>query len=79
MLPDYFGLFFKIIVLFFGLVLVWKTLGLRIISNNKIGIVEKWWSAKGSLKEQIIALNGEAGYQPELLRGGIHFLTPLKI
>lgn len=51
--------------------------GLRIIDNDKVGIVEKWWSTKGSLKEQIIALNGEAGYQPELLRGGIHFRTPL--
>lgn len=51
--------------------------GLRIIDNDKVGIVEKWWSSKGSLKEQIIALNGEAGYQPELLRGGIHFRTPL--
>lgn len=61
-----------------GLFLLWKLIGLRIIPNNKIGIVEKWWSARGSLNEQIIALNGEAGYQPEVLRGGIHFLTPFK-
>ena len=60
------------------LILVWKLIGLRIIPNNKIGIVEKWWSTKGSLDEQIIALKGEAGYQPELLRGGIHFRTPLQ-
>ncbi|MEG1254237.1 SPFH domain-containing protein [Clostridium sp.] len=56
--------------------LLWL-LGFRIIPNNKIAIVEKWWSTKGSLKEQIIALNGEAGYQPNVLRGGIHFKTPL--
>lgn len=56
--------------------LLW-ILGFRIIDNDKVGIVEKWWSRKGSLKEQIIVLNGEAGYQPELLRGGIHFRTPL--
>ncbi|MCX7711409.1 MAG: SPFH domain-containing protein [Clostridia bacterium] len=61
-----------------GLIILWKLIGLRIIPNNKIGIVEKWWSAKGSLNEQIIALNGEAGYQPEVLRGGIHFRTPFK-
>lgn len=60
------------------LFLVWKLIGLRIIPNNKIGIVEKWWSTKGSLDEQIIALKGEAGFQPELLRGGIHFRTPLQ-
>ncbi|MDP4094547.1 MAG: SPFH domain-containing protein [Bacillota bacterium] len=61
-----------------GLIILWKIIGIRVIPNNKIGIVEKWWSAKGSLDEQIIALNGEAGFQPGLLRGGIHFLTPLK-
>ena len=48
-------------------------IGLRFIPNNKIGIIEKLWSAQGSLKDQIIALKGEAGYQPNVLRGGIHF------
>lgn len=58
------------------LLAIWIT-GFKIIPNDKVAIVEKWWSRKGSLKEQIIALNGEAGYQPDLLRGGIHFLSPL--
>ena len=49
------------VILFFWLI------GFIIIPNDKVGIVEKWWSPKGSLKEQIIALNGEAGYQPDLL------------
>ena len=52
-------------------------IGLRVIPSNKIGIVEKWWSFHGSLDEQIIALKDEAGYQPGLLRGGIHFRSPL--
>lgn len=44
------------------------------IPNDKVGIVEKLWSNKGSLKEgEIIALNGEAGYQADILRGGLHF------
>lgn len=60
-----------------GLILVLKIIGFRIIPNNKIAIVEKWWSNKGSLNEQIIALKDEAGYQPQIIRGGIHFLTPL--
>lgn len=60
-----------------GLLIFLKLVGLRIIPNDKVGIVEKWWSSKGSLNQQIIALNGEAGYQPDLLRGGIHFRTPL--
>jgi uncharacterized membrane protein YqiK len=60
-----------------GIIILLKIIGLRIIPNNKIAIVEKWWSSKGSLNEQIIALKGEAGYQPQIIRGGIHFLTPL--
>lgn len=51
--------------------------GLRIVRSDRVGIVTKWWSAKGSLKDAIIALNGEAGYQPTVLRGGVHFRTPL--
>lgn len=60
-----------------GLIIFLWLIGFRIIPSNKIGIVEKWWSPKGSLNEQIIALHGEAGYQPDVLRGGIHFRTPL--
>jgi len=60
-----------------GIVLFFWLIGLRIIPNSKIAIVEKWWSTKGSLNEQIIALNGEAGFQPQIIRGGIHLLSPL--
>jgi uncharacterized membrane protein YqiK len=50
----------------------WLTL--RYIPNNRIGIIEKLWSAGGSLTEgAIIALKGEAGYQADILRGGWHF------
>ena len=48
--------------------------GVRYIPNNRVGVVEKLWSAKGSVPEgRIIALDGEAGYQADLLRGGLHF------
>ena len=48
--------------------------GLRIIPNDKVGVVENLWSPRGSVAEgRIIALNGEAGYQVDILRGGIHF------
>ncbi len=54
--------------------LLMEFLGLRYIPNNRVGIVEKLWSPSGSVPEgRIIALDGEAGYQAELLRGGIHF------
>ncbi|MEO6847410.1 MAG: SPFH domain-containing protein [Chthoniobacterales bacterium] len=51
-----------------------RLLGVRYIPHTSIGIIEKLWSSRGSLKEgRIIALTGEAGYQAELLRGGLHF------
>jgi uncharacterized membrane protein YqiK len=47
--------------------------GVRYIPHSKVGIVEKLWSAKGSLTGgRIVALDGEAGFQAELLRGGLH-------
>jgi hypothetical protein len=48
--------------------------GVCYIPQNRIGIVEKFWSTRGSLREgRIIALNPEAGFQADILRGGIHF------
>ncbi len=52
--------------------------GIRYIPNNKIGIIEKRISGKGSVKSGIIALNGEAGFQPNMLRGGLHYLLPIQ-
>jgi len=51
--------------------------GFRIIPNNRVGIIEKKWSFSGSLDSQIIALKKEAGFQPNVIRGGIHFLSPI--
>jgi uncharacterized membrane protein YqiK len=48
----------------------------RYIPNSQVGIVEKLWSAKGSISSGFIALHGEAGFQPEILRGGIHVFMP---
>ena len=45
----------------------------RYIPNDRIGVVEKLWSPRGSVKAGLLALNGEAGFQPELRRGGFHF------
>src|SRR5712691_4081033 len=57
-----------------ALVLLCELLGMRYIPNNRVGIVEKLWSPKGSVTEgRIMALNGEAGFQVDLLRGGVHF------
>jgi uncharacterized membrane protein YqiK len=49
-------------------------IGIRYIPNNRVGIIEKYWSFRGSLKGgKIIAMDGEAGFQADLLRGGLHF------
>ena len=48
------------------------------VPNNRVGILERLWSRKGSLDHGIIALAGEAGYVPDLLRGGFHWLVPFK-
>jgi uncharacterized membrane protein YqiK len=48
------------------------------IRNDKVGIVEKLWSLGGSVKDGFLALDGRAGFQPEILRGGLHILMPFQ-
>ncbi|HVT37389.1 MAG TPA: SPFH domain-containing protein [Nevskiaceae bacterium] len=48
------------------------------IDNGSIGVVEKLWSLRGSIKSGFIALEGSAGFQPEILRGGVHFFPPFQ-
>lgn len=52
--------------------------GIRLIPNTRIAIIEKRFSFKGSVKNGLIALNGEAGFQPNILRGGLHYLMPIQ-
>ncbi len=60
------------VLVFLALVACWLTL--RYVPNDSAAIVEKLWSATGSVSQgRIMALNGEAGYRAELLRGGVHF------
>ncbi len=71
------GLLIAVGVIIVLYLLIFVIFGLRVISSDQVAVVEKWWSFKGSLKDSIIALNGEAGYSPNLLRGGIHFKSAL--
>jgi uncharacterized membrane protein YqiK len=48
----------------------------RYIPNDQVGIVEKLWSLRGSVGRGFIALGRQAGFQPDILRGGIHFFFP---
>ncbi len=53
-------------------------IGITLIKSDEVGLVEKRFSHKGSLDKAIIALNGEAGYQPDVLRGGIHLRSRIQ-
>lgn len=48
----------------------------RYVPNSGSAVVERLWSHSGSLESGVIALKGEAGFLPELLRGGFHFFLP---
>jgi uncharacterized membrane protein YqiK len=68
--PEYLAGLVALLLL--PLLALWLTT--RHIPNQQVGVVEKLWSRHGSVPEgRIIALDGEAGYQADLLRGGLHF------
>ena len=73
----YFALFVLSVLLFFGFCFVFFR-SLVYIPNNRVGILEKLISGKGSVRSGLIALEGEAGFQPDVLRGGWHFLKPFQ-
>ena len=72
------GFFIAAGLILVGLLLLLVLSGIRYIPNTRIGIVEKRFSPKGSVKSGFIALNGEAGFQPKVLRGGLHYLMPVQ-
>jgi uncharacterized membrane protein YqiK len=61
---------------FLGLVL-----GVRYVPNRRVGLVERWWSPRGSVPDgHILALDREAGFQAEVLRGGLHlWMSPVSV
>ncbi len=75
MLVDLSVVLWVLLSMLVGVVLV---LTFRYIPNDRVGIVERLWSPSGSVKSGLIALNGEAGFQPDLLRGGWHVLMPFQ-
>lgn len=48
------------------------------VRNDEFGVLEKLWSAHGSVKSGFMSLDGSAGYLPEVLRGGPHFFVPFQ-
>jgi len=73
-IPDFGAPIVYFILAVLGVMLWVNFWGWRFIPNSRIGLVEKLWSPSGSVGEgQIMALGGEAGFQADLLRGGLHF------
>lgn len=70
---------FILLLIIIGSVLLFLISGIRYVPNNRVGIVEKRFATKGSVKaDTFIALNKEAGYQPNVLRGGLSWLMPIQ-
>lgn len=68
---------YGILFAFLAAVIILVLSGIRFIPNNRIGIVEKRFGQR-SVKGGFIARHGEAGYQPDVLRGGLHYLVPIQ-
>ena len=66
------------VVVFVLLLLIIASRSVRYVNNNRVAIVEKLWSRSGSISGGLIALQKEAGFQPEVLRGGYHFFFPFQ-
>src|SRR5580765_4333543 len=63
-----------VVLLLIGLIAMGPLLfGTVLISERQVGIVVKRWGGRGLEPRQLIALNGEAGYQADTLAPGLHF------
>lgn len=65
------------LVLVLSLSLLVLLLTLHYVPNDRVGVVEKRFGAR-SVEGGLVALRGEAGFQPDLLRGGLHLLVPFQ-
>ena len=84
MIPDLFSaaslfnILIGVAVALVVLALVAAARVVRYIPNDRIGVVEKLWSRSGSVRLGLLALHGEAGFQPAVCRGGFHFFAPFQ-
>ncbi len=72
------GLIISLLVFVVLAIFLYASGMIRYIPNDRMGVVEKLWSGSGSVQSGLLALKGEAGFQPELRRGGFHFFAPFQ-
>ncbi|NMN02905.1 MULTISPECIES: SPFH domain-containing protein [unclassified Novosphingobium] len=77
-MPDSIMLGSGAVLVAFVFVLFVASRCVRYVGNNRVAVVEKLWSGAGSITDGLIALRGEAGFQPDVLRGGYHFFFPFQ-
>src|SRR5438093_1667612 len=59
-----------------GVVVLFLLRGIRYIPNTKVRVGRKRNDGQRPGQDRKHRLNGEAGFQPALLRGGVHYLLP---
>lgn len=65
---------FCLLAIPFVVLLLGELGGVRYVPPGRVGIVEKRWSSCGPVPEGgVIALDGESGFQADVLRAGFHF------
>jgi uncharacterized membrane protein YqiK len=67
-----------LVTVIFSAVFFWLSGAVRYVPNDRLGVLEKLWSGNGSIDSGLIALKGEAGFQPDTVRGGFHFFVPFQ-
>jgi len=77
-MPDFYIASAVAVLLALAFVILLASRCVRYVGNSRVAIVEKIWSRGGSVPGGFIALRGEAGFQPDVLRGGYHFFVPFQ-
>jgi uncharacterized membrane protein YqiK len=76
--PGLYTLLITALIALMGALFIYAAGVVRYIPNDRIGVVEKLWSSSGSVRAGLLALNSEAGFHPEIRRGGFHFFAPFQ-
>ncbi|HBG2132376.1 TPA: hypothetical protein KPJ62_002702 [Clostridioides difficile] len=66
-------LLLKILFLYLMLYIINLVMNITIVKGNEFAIIEKRFSRKHLSNDKLIALNGESGFQADILKSGVYF------